>query len=280
MAVSKFQLGAISALAIGGFAIALILQSQALERARDKNGSLQQQIQELSQDLSGVKAQFAKAQVDQDELERLRRGQSELLRLRGEVTALREASKLAARQSAPPATGSSIPPEATPGVTRLQASVRAQVGSGETLLTGGWTSKPGNRIFILATPVVQGDDADQVEVTAKVIQVADAALAKVGLDASAVEGRESSLKQVLPADKAKQLVDLLREADGVDLLAQPRVTTSDGEQAQVQIDPEASGTATHSGWLAITVVPVILGDKTTIDFSFQARINQSTPKAR
>ncbi len=274
MATSKFLLSAIGAVVTGGFTTTLLLQNQALERVRDENRSLQQQIRGLC----AAKEQLTKAQVNQNDLERLRRGQSELLRLRGEVGALREALKLAAQQPAPPETGSGTPPEATAGVTRLQASVRAQVGSGETLLTGGWASEPGNRIFVMATPLVQGDNGDQVQVTAKVIQVADAALAKVGLDTFGVEGSESSLKQVLPADQAKQLVDVLREADGVDLLAQPRVTASNGQQAQVQINSEPSGTVNQSAWLAITVVPVILGDKTTIDLSFRARINQPAVK--
>jgi hypothetical protein len=278
MALSKLQLGAISAIVIGGLTTGLLFQRQSLARLRGENRTLQQQVQ----DLSAATDQLAKAQVDRNDLERLRRDQTELLRLRGEVTALRRASNAASRQTGPGDQGtpeSSATPEASPGAARLQASVRAEVGTGQTLLTGGWSSEPGKRIFIMATPLIQGENADQVQITTKVIEVADAALAKVGLDAFTVEGSESSLKQVLRGDQAEELVRVLRETDGVDLLAQPRITTSDGGQAEIQVIPEATGAAGQGGGCAINVVPVISGDKTAIDITLQAKLNRPAPKA-
>lgn len=279
MAISKIQVGALSAILIGGLTTALVVQHRSLARVLDAHRSLQQEVQ----DLRDAKDQLARAQVDRNELERLRRDHSELLRLRGEVAVLRRASNAASRQAGPGDQGtpeSSATPEASPGAARLQASVRAQVGAGQTLLTGGWSNKPGKRIFLLSTPLIQGDNADQVQITTKVIQVADAALAKVGLDAFTVEGGESSLKQVLRRDQAEELVRVLRETDGVDLLSEPRITTLDGRQAEIRDIPEGTGAAGQGWGCAINVVPVISGDKTAVDITLQARINRPAPQAQ
>jgi RNA polymerase sigma factor (sigma-70 family) len=279
MAISKLQMGALSAILIGGLTTALVVQHRSLARVLDARRSLQQE----AQDLRDAKDQLARAQVDRDELERLRRQQSELLRLRGEVAALRRSSNAASRQTGPGDQGtpeSSATPKASPGAARLQASVRAQVGTGQTLLTGGWSNEPGKRIFLLSTPLIQGDNGDQVQITTKVIEVAEAALAKVGLDAFTVAGGGSSLKQVLRGDQAEELVRVLRETDGVDLLAQPRITVSDGRQAEIQGIPEGTGAAGQGGGCAINVVPIISGDKTAVDITLQARINRPAPQAQ
>ncbi|MGO9201365.1 MAG: sigma-70 family RNA polymerase sigma factor [Limisphaerales bacterium] len=279
MAISKIQMGALSAILIGGMTTALVVQHRSLAPVLDAHRSLQQEVQ----DLRDAKDQLARAQVDRNELERLRRGHSELLRLRGEVAVLRRASNAASRQTGPGDQGtpeSSATPEASPGAARLQASVRAQVGAGQTLLTGGWSNEPGKRIFLLSTPLIQGDNADQVQITTKVIEVADAALAKVGLDAFTVEGGESSVKQVLRGDQAEELVRVLRETDGVDLLSEPRITTLDGRQAEIRVIPEGTGAAGQGWGCAINVVPVISGDKTAVDITLQARINRPAPQAQ
>jgi hypothetical protein len=280
MALSKLQLGAISAIVIGGLTTGLLFQRRSLARLRGENRTLQQQVQ----DLSAAKDQLAKAQVDRSDLEKRRRDQTELLRLRGEVTALRKGSKLAVVRPTPAdpsEPGASDAPGATSGVTLFQASVRAQVAPGQTLLTGGWASEPGKRVFVLATPRIQGDKADQVEIRTKLMEVPEAALARVGLDAFTVEGSESSLKQVFMADQAKALLRELEDTDGAKLLAETGILTDDGQPGEVQTHAEP---VTEGGKQrlvpVINIVPVISGDKSTIDITLRAGINQLAAKNR
>jgi len=89
MAMSNLKLGAISAVAIGGFVTCLVVQHQALVRLREDNQSLRQQVDELRD----TKSQLATATVDQGELARRQRDHSELLRLRGDVSVLRQQTK-------------------------------------------------------------------------------------------------------------------------------------------------------------------------------------------
>jgi hypothetical protein len=49
--------------------------------------------------------------------------------------------------------------------------VHAQVGTGQSLLTGGWTNESGSRIYVMATPRVLGDNADQVGIKTAVFEV-------------------------------------------------------------------------------------------------------------
>ena len=280
MAISKIQLGAIGAIVIGGLTTALVVQHQSLARCLDDNHSLQQQVQ----DLRDAKEQLAKGQVDQGELEKLRRNQSELLRLRGEVTALRQASKTTALPSAstgPSEPGASAAPDAVPGILRLQASLQAQVGTGQALLTGGWANGPGKRVFVLATPQIEGDNKDRVHIQTKVIEVPETELAKLGLDAFTVEGSESSLKQVMPADQAKGLIEALQGMEGARFIAESVITTADGRQAEIQnVDQQVVEGVKQDLGPVINIVPVISGDKSMIDITLKAVVNQLAPQAQ
>jgi RNA polymerase sigma factor (sigma-70 family) len=280
MTITKLKLSVLSAIVIGGLATSLVVQHQALVRLRDDTKSLQQQIVELR----GAQEQLAQAQVDKNEVDKLRRDQSELLRLRGEVTTLRKASQTPALQ--PVQVGQDKPdakaaPETALGVTRLQASIHAQVGTGQTLLTGGWASEPGKRIFVLATPHIEGENKDQVVIRTKVIEVPESALAKVGLDAFKTEGNESSLQQVLAAEQTDMVLKQLEGTEGADLLAQSSISTTDGRQAQIQtVDEQVVEGVKQTLGPVIDIVPVISSDKSTIDITLKAGINRRTPKTQ
>ena len=117
-------------------------------------------------------------------------------------------------------------------MTRLQASVRLQVASGQTLLTGGWVSEPGKRIFVLATPRIEGDNSDRVGIKTYVIEVPESALSKVGLDTVKAEGTESALQQVLAVEQMDALVKELEGTEGAKFFAQGSVLTTDGRQVE------------------------------------------------
>jgi hypothetical protein len=279
MTMTKVKFAIIGVIAVAGVAIPLAIQNQSQARLREENQALRQQVEQVR----GTEEQLAKAKVDQDELERLRRGQSELLRLRGEVTALRKASKASALQPLPAervnADASAIP-DHVPRVTMLQASVHTQVGNGDSLVTGGWVSQPGKRIFVLVTPSIEGENADQIGIKTKVIEVPEAVLSKVGLDTFRAEGPASSLQQVIAAGQVDVLLKKLRSTEGTALIAQPSVTTSDGRQCQLRAsDKQVIDGAELDLGPVIDIVPVISGDKNAIDITLQAVINRLTPKA-
>jgi plasmid maintenance system killer protein len=74
----------------------LVGQHKSAAHLREQNRALQQQLWALR----AANDQAAIPVIDNNELETLRRDQSELLRLRAEVTALRKAQKAAVLQTA------------------------------------------------------------------------------------------------------------------------------------------------------------------------------------
>jgi RNA polymerase sigma factor (sigma-70 family) len=93
MSMTKFQTG-LSAIIVGGLALTATLQHQAGRKARDENQALQQQIASLAADnqsLSNRLQQAGSAPTLADDRFR------ELLRLRGEVGVLRQATNAAAK---------------------------------------------------------------------------------------------------------------------------------------------------------------------------------------
>lgn len=277
MAISKLKLSAISAIVIGALTTSLVVQHQSVAQLREDTQSLQQQVENLR----GVNEQLARSAVDTNELEILRRDQSELLRLRAEVTALRKAPKPATPQTAAtgqPNVGAS-PADTAPAITRLQAKVHAQVGTGQTLLTGGWTNESGGRIFLMAAPRIQGDNADQVRIKTTMFEVAGDILSKVGLDTFSAEGTDSSLQQILEADQSNLLLKQLKETEGARLIAETSLVTTDGRQAQVQtMDETLVDGENHSLGPTINIVPVISSDKNAIDMTLQAGLNRPSTK--
>jgi len=272
MGISNMKYCAVSAVVIAALTTSLVGQHKSAAHLREQNRALQQQLWALR----AADDQAANAIIDNNELETLRRDQSELLRLRAEITALRKAQKAAVPPTASIGqtnTGASVS-ETAPLVTRLQASVHAQIGTGQSLLTGGWTNESGSRIYVMATPRVQGDNADQVGIKTAVFEVPGDALAKVGLDAFKADGTESSLQQVFEADQANLLMKQLKDTDGARLIAQTSLLTTDGREAQIQTTDVQLDGKTHSPGPTIDIVPVISSDKSAIEITLQAGLNR------
>jgi hypothetical protein len=117
MSIAKVQWGIVGVLAAAAVSIP-ILQNQSIKRMRRENDGLRQENGALrlkAEDMGKLHAQnpgVAIIQVDTNELARLRKEQSDLLRLRSQVTTLRNKNReLAAAKPAPkPPIGPFIPP--------------------------------------------------------------------------------------------------------------------------------------------------------------------------
>jgi RNA polymerase sigma factor (sigma-70 family) len=279
MAMTNLKAGALGALLLGGLGTALLVQHQSLTRLRDDNQSLRQQLAESRLE----NERLPRAPGDTNELARLRQNQNELLRLRGEVTVLRRGAKAAAQQAAGEARSAADPgatPVAASGVAKFEGQVRAQLGAGQTLVTGGWSTQPGKRIFLLAVPSLAGDKTNQVQIITRFVEVPDTALADFGLDALKLDADGTSLKQqILSADAAAGFWKAFQQTDGVQFLDAPGVTTLDGQTASVRsYQAQVINGATQDIGRSVTVTPVISSDKTTIDLTLQTRVTSALPK--
>ncbi|MGH7973565.1 MAG: hypothetical protein ACREIC_33020, partial [Limisphaerales bacterium] len=278
LTMTKLKLGAISALLIGGLGTSLIVQHQSLARLQEERGALQRQLEELR-----AARRTALAAANKEEPDTRRRAESELVRLRGEVTSLRRELQSAAAASTNSAQTEQASNPDSAWKNKLHASIRTEVPNGQTLLTGGWATGKGSRVFVLATPRVwvpteptaQGGPADdQVTIKTQVIEVPDRVLARVGLDALAVDGNESSSYNVMTKDQVERLI-LELAADGkAKILSGSSVMTVSGRQAEVQTIDEHDPGGTNSLNHTIDLLPVVSSDKSAVELTLDAGLTK------
>ena len=268
MRARKIKLG-LAALAMAGVLLALFLQQQRLERFRGENAALRVQVE-------GLDALQAESQRRADQpagaavTARLQDQQAELLRLRGEVTRLRnEARQIAARgatASPPPAvaTLANGQPETNP--VPFTAAATVIVGSGETFATGGWLISPGSRIFLLATPSLGEGAADSKTIT---IPMCLLKVAEGDLPESLLRKLQSQAPADSPAftgTEAAFLKNMLNSTDETNIVCRPRITTSDGVPASLFVGesrPNPDGTLRQIG-TKINLSPQVAQDGQTI----------------
>ncbi|MCZ7639856.1 MAG: type II and III secretion system protein [Verrucomicrobia bacterium] len=222
----------------------VVFQHLQLKKLQEELRTLRQQAAQLAA-LQAENERLAQHQVDAAELERLRAGHLELMRLRAEVARLRAAAKAPIAQASPltPEPASENPGE--PGRLLLPPT-QALVRNGMTLVTGGWLAPDGRRGIVLLTPQVNGDAGDaaaQITLSYTLLLGPDGALEKAGLGNLRSENVSAALTSYSP-EAVTLLLQQLRDSGEVDVVSAPRVTTINGQQAQMRVGG-AGGLATQ-----------------------------------
>ncbi len=274
--------------ALGG---GMFWQWRALRLAQAENAALMAAAAEgdlLKEELE----QLRKKAVDAGELEKARLAQSELLRLRGEVSQLREqlkkeqAGRVAAERKASASAGAQNSPEPQPEpVQTFSAIVRASLGPQQSLLTGGWTLPNGKRAIVMVEPtlidatgnIVQPGEASQVVVQARFAEMSDEVLEHLNLQSMRMAGKESNAQSILEPAQQKWLQEQLEKSQGVNVLSAPRVTTMSGRQAQIQIlNAVTLDGVQHQVGPSLDVIPYVGADGKAIEMTVIAKIRQAT----
>ena len=220
----------LTALLVGG---GLWWQHRELAHRDAELEGLRGQVAVLAADRDRVAAEAVRDRRERDASEHER---AELVRMRGEVGRLRverdEAmARAAGRAATEPAAGSPTPDF---GMEFNLASTRAQVGPGQSLITGsGYIDSEGREVLVWVTPVVESgaDGKSQVRLLSRVIAVPpgfqDPAVAGgIGAESPglSVDGGGRSLTGVLDVDAAEAFLLFLESARGVEVVPQPAET--------------------------------------------------------
>jgi len=266
-------------LLLGGLTLGLLLGFLIWETSRGgplrvENLRLIEQAK-TADALRAENARLTGERADPDELKKLRDGQTELLRLRGQVSQLRREAQAAHATTRPIA--EAVPTNAVPDespVDSFTASVTKTVGWKQALVTGGWRLPSGKRAFVLMQP-----SADQGEGTvllrSQIVEMSDSAVAALGFQAWLTEERASSGGLVLSVEQAGILQANLKQMEGVDIISSPSVTTASGRQAQVSVvDVRTlpSGETYHTG-PTVDITPTISADKQNVELVVNAQLN-------
>lgn len=211
----------------------VVFQHLQLKKLQEELRTLRQQAAQLTA-LQAENERLAQHQVDAAELERLRAGHLELMRLRAEVARLRATAKTPGGQPPPltPEPASENPKE--PGRLLLPPT-QALVRNGMTLVTGGWLAPDGRRGIVLVTPQIKGDTGDAaapITVSYTLLLGPDSALEAAGLGSlrsENVTGAQTSYS----AEAVALLLRQLGDSGEVDVITAPRITTINGQQTQI-----------------------------------------------
>ncbi len=278
-----FKLAAAGTLIICGLGTGMLLQHQALIKLRGEHDALMERVRQL--DLLGQEnARLSKLQIDEGERARLRKEHEDLLRLRAEITRLRQQLRAGQEASAPVASTEAAPEPISP-VNSFVASIRSSVADKGTLVVGGWTTKPGRRTLVFISPQSSGAEvpAGQGLITASFVEAPDAVWDSVGLGAMKASAKESSLQQALGSQEWPSLLKTLRERPGVDVLSAPRVQTADGTQASITAgddrDIPGSDKPVYLG-VSVDLLPHLSDDHANIDLTIKAQyttLNEPKP---
>jgi type II secretory pathway component PulM len=282
--VTKPKLLTFGVIVLASLITGLFWQQQQVQQMRADNARLVANRAELDA-LRDEILRLRQAQVDPAELERLRQGQAELLRLRGEASQLRrqlkdvEQARRSARVKESPPASAVVEEEAAP-VETYTATVRVSLASKQTLITGGWAVPNNKRGLVLIEPAIGGDadQAGQVIIQARFVELPEEVLSKVGMDGLKSDGKESSIQSILTAEQSEAVLSELKETQGVNVLSAPKISTLDGRQAQMKV----GGTRTVNGVVfevgpSVDVVPHVSPDGNSVDLTVIARLRYQTP---
>jgi RNA polymerase sigma factor (sigma-70 family) len=271
--MSKLKFAALAALAVAGVAIPWTIQQHSVSRLRTQNFALQQQLQQAQETAT---EQLALAKAGTDELERLRRDQGELARLRGEVSRLRRELNTPA-SSSPRSEQASSESVTNASPDWLTGTLNVHLGTGQTVVTGGWSSGSGQRLLVFATPKIEGPNFDQVRIKTMLVSVPETLMGQFGLGALQVEGNASKVSAVIGADDSAAVIKALAQTEGVSLLNEASVSTLSGRQTQIQVMDSGSINNPPSAeeWgPTFDFVPTVSEDKSSLDLKLVSVCNR------
>ena len=245
MISTKLRLSLV-AIVILGLAIPLFLQRQRLTQLRAENSTLRQQAADLAA-LQANNQRPAHQPPDADVAGRSQREHQELLRLRGEISRLRNgiahsASGEPSVQGNPAPAQSGTNDQALP--LRCTATATATVRAGDSFATGGWLTSPGTRTFFLATPtLVQGDAGEPiVDIPTILMTMPEAELPDTLL--KKLEFQPEGSSPVLTGTDLDVLMGALKSGQGSNVVSRPRVATGDDGEASLTVG-QTSATLTN-----------------------------------
>ncbi len=249
-----------------------------VESLRQQQAPLTEQIKTMQHERDEAAIRLASAS---NEVALANKNASELLRLRGEVTFLRQKAKSLEAdvkagvefESAATASTSNTPP-----VNFFQSSCKARIAWNEPVVVGGWRTPGGKRALVIAQPS-QGNDSDEsINIKAFIVECTEDAAVSYGL-AQFIQDEGGATK---PATLSSDLFETLTEkgGSGIDLYNKASVTTLSGRQTQIQcitgMQKSLSGEDIPLG-PTVDILPKIAEDGKSLDMDVVTSVTYPTP---
>lgn len=145
----------------------------------------------------------------------------------------------------------------------FSSSLRAELKSGEVVVTGGYKLPNGKRLYAFAQPVIQQvDGADVVKIESRFLATTDEVGKSLGLDTIATNAANTLQHgEVWVADEQASVWSKLDAASGSDFVEMRAITV-----------PSSGSGVIQCGTLQLKVSPVVSADHSNMDF--EVRLEQ------
>jgi hypothetical protein len=275
--MARYKTAALLIVVLAGVSTAVFQHSTA-ERLRAENRDLRERVDQLAQ-LQQENERLSNLVTHSDRSAFSKEQASELLRLRGEVGQLRASLKAATAANQSAGANQNLTPvksETTDDSTEpFTADLSARIGDGQTLITGGWSSAPGMRSYILMTPKILSPEGEpsQVAVGAHTVTMPEGMLAQYGIDQLKADGRASSVQKTLTSEESQKLLKMLAEPPDGLTVTRAMITTKAGMQSEISVQRDATDAAEPGAVMySIGLTPNLTSDQKGIDMSIKARL--------
>lgn len=149
----------------------------------------------------------------------------------------------------------------------MSSALRAELKSGEVVVTGGYRLPDGTRLYAFVQPFVEQatDGAEVVRISSQFRMLADEVGAAVGLDNLATNAANTLQHgEVWVADEQREVLELIDPMPGVSGLSAPSVTVRPGSSSVIEL-----------GEMRLKVAPLLAADGRSLDF--EVRLEQPQP---
>lgn len=206
------------------------------------------------------------SQIDTNELARLKAGQTELLRLRGQLALARKQPAVASERKLEK-TPEAAPGESTNSARAFNTSIKAHIPEGKTLAIGGWPHEPGKRaIALVSHQLDSSSDKAAIIISTTLVEMPDAVWDRLGLAGPNAGNDQNQFESVLDGEQAANFINSLTNNEGVNILSRPRVSTTTGVPATIY-----TGNGGDSGQ-SISMRPTIAADSKDLHLSMDLEL--------
>ena len=153
----------------------------------------------------------------------------------------------------------------------MSSALRAELKSGEVVVTGGYRLAEGMRLYAFVQPFVEkaADGADVVRISSQFRLLEDEVGAAVGLDNLATNAANTLQHgEVWMADEQREILELIDPIPGVSGASFPSLTVRPGTSSVVEL-----------GDMRLKVTPLLAADGESLDFEVRLEQPQAVAEA-
>jgi hypothetical protein len=150
----------------------------------------------------------------------------------------------------------------------MSSALKAELKSGEVVVTGGYRLPDGKRLYAFAQPLVETVDGEpMVKVEGRLLSLTDEAGKTVGLDNLSTNAANTLQHgEVWVADEQTEVLALLAAENGTSLMTMPRITLKSGASGMLEV-----------GDIKLKVTPTLTGDQGGMNLELRLEQPQVTP---